>query len=177
MAYPPELKYILFYFCTSVWTLGVRTPNSMSRNMNVQNKKVLILLQCLLKSTLTASDSPHVRYSPTVPASGQFLGSLRSSQSDRGLGIASTKTESEVCEEICDREEIGEMAESMDKLLTAEFKEAFDEFDKVGSDDIVVSDLGLGGRWEVADPIYSAHLELEFEFEFYICFKYSSYKF
>ena len=132
---------------------------------------MLILLQCLLKSTLTGSDSPHVRYSPTVPASGQFLGSLRSSQSDGGLGIASSETESEVYQEICDREEIGEMAESMDKLLTAEFKEAFDEFDKVGSDDIVVSDLGLDGSWGVADPIYSEHLELECTLEFYISFK------
>ena len=69
------------------------------------------------------------------------------------------------------------MAESMDKLLTAEFKEAFDEFDKVGSDDIVVSDLGLGGRWGVADPIYSEHLELEYKLQFYICFKCSSCKF
>ena len=40
--------------------------------------------------------------------------------------------ETVICEEICEEGEEADMAESMEKLLTAEFKEAFDEFDKVG---------------------------------------------
>merc|ERR1711953_964038 len=80
-----------------------------------------------------------------------------------GQAVVSEGVETKDCEEICEEGEEADMAESMEKLLTAEFKEAFDEFDKDGSGSISTKELLGVMRSMGQNPTEDEVLELVME--------------
>merc|ERR1711953_381022 len=80
-----------------------------------------------------------------------------------GQAVVSEGVETKDCEEICEEGEDSTMAESLDQLLNAELREAFDEFDKDGSGSISTKELLGVMRSMGQNPTEDEVLELVME--------------